>query len=201
MRIVTLFVLSLMYIGSVSAQTPQGPAKYKKTVIKPQDQSSKDPALKKVIDELKKAVKNKDAAALKKLCSKDFTWSFGDDPGIDGFLKNYGLDKNPKSSEFWGIMDGILKNGGTYSAEDKTYSIPYWNANMNLPEGADEETDFMMFYIVSGSDVNVRKKPSSKGDVVAKLSYEMVYVVEWTDVQETVGGKNDFWVKVRLSDG
>ncbi|OHD55579.1 MAG: hypothetical protein A2Y33_00935 [Spirochaetes bacterium GWF1_51_8] len=191
-----------LIISFISAQELIPPSKYEQTVINPKDESSKVPALKKTVDQMKSAVKKKDVSSLKKLCSANLKWSFGDDSGIDGFLDTYKLLDNPESAGFWKTMDLLLSGGGKLDSGKKTYTVPYWAAVPMIPKDLGQSDDnYSMFYIAAGKDIAVYQEPSLKSTVIAKLSFESVYVQEWTDNNPDADQGAGIWKKVRLSGG
>ncbi|OHD61004.1 MAG: hypothetical protein A2014_00865 [Spirochaetes bacterium GWF1_49_6] len=188
--------LILVFFVAAGVWAGAAPKKFKKVVMKPADQSSKDASLKKYMDNLKKIVKSKDLKGLKAASSPEFAYCFDSDGGFNLMVENWNLKSDPKNVKFWKLMEFLVNNGGTY--QDGGYSVPYWYGSLQYPDDSEGET---VYYILAGQNVNIRKEPSSKSAVVAKLSYETVLYLESSDVTENIGGEEYPWIKVRLSDG
>jgi len=200
--IFTIFLITITLYAE-NKSTEQGNAgNFKKYILMPVDDSSKDKDFQKFITDFKKAIKDKNISYLKENTSKNIIWSFADESGsIKGFLKNYGLDvKLYKKSPFWNNMEKILNLGGTFYNDEKTsMAFPYMFV---LFPGNDY--DSYTFAAVTGKNVNIRKTPDRNSAVIDTLSYEIVKVLNFPGYdakEEIIGSKSGVWVNIRTASG
>ncbi|HNY13058.1 MAG TPA: SH3 domain-containing protein [Candidatus Wallbacteria bacterium] len=185
--------------GFPAAADIKKPEKYKRVKIIPHaDNYSKIGDLKTAVDGIKQAVKEKNAVMLLKYVDENIKIGFGAESGKAEFKKMWELDKNPQNSKLWKELETIFALGGGIEKDNASYTAPYtYTAEM------DGLTDYQ-YQIVTGRDVNVREKPSSKSAVVKTIDREVVYVCDSSDekeVFEEIGGESHPWKKVVLSGG
>lgn len=141
--------------------------------IKIVDESYKDASLAAFVKDLKKVINEKDQEKLLSMMSDDIFFSFGHDPGKEGFIQYWSLNKNAQDSLIWAEMDKIIKLGGDFRPEDQTiYVIPY--LFVHFPESYDPFTHGA----VIGEKVNMREQPNTKSKVISQLSYEVVKMTD-----------------------
>lgn len=193
---ITLFVSAAAIIPApVYTDEVKG---FKKFQLMPQDDSVKDKEFSLFITKFKKDVKSKNIESLKKSISTDISWSFGDNEGIKGFLKNWKLDKNPKNSLFWNEIEKVLSLGSAFYNEEKTsHAFPY--LFVTFPADYDQ----FEFAALTGKKINIRKEASSKSAVIETLDYEIVKPVASPEPRkkETVSGFRGDWVEVTTASG
>jgi len=197
-----IVILATLFI-SVSAIIPapvytEDVKGFKKFQLMPQDDSSKDKEFYLFISEFKKDVKSKNIDSLKKSISPDISWSFGDNEGIKGFLKNWKLDKKPKDSLFWDEIEKVLSLGSAFYNEEKTsHAFPY--LFVTFPADYDQ----FEFAALTGKKINIRKEASSKSAVIEILDYEIVKPVASPEPRkkETVSGLRGEWIEVTTASG
>ncbi|NPV02097.1 MAG: SH3 domain-containing protein [Brevinematales bacterium] len=153
------------------------------------------------VNTLKKIVKNKDLYGLSLFCSTNIRFSFGNPRGWEGFVKDWHLDDHPEKSKLWQTLEFALNNGGTYDTEKQIYTAPYWFDSMEMPDELNDERDYTSYQLIAGKNVNIRHSPSPDSEVIAQLSYEVVYIIEETKIEEKVSGENYPWVKIKMADG
>jgi hypothetical protein len=199
--IIILLLVPALYAEKKSAENHNAET-FKKYILMPADDSSKDQDFLKYINGFKKAVRDKNIKLLKDNISADILWSFADESGgIDGFLRQYKLDaKSYKESHFWGEMDKILSLGGLYYNEEKTsFAFPY--LFVNFPG---HDYDSYTFAAVTGKNVNVRNSPDKNSAVIETLSYEIVKVIHFPGYdakKEMIDSKSGVWVSIRTASG
>lgn len=149
------------------------PVEEKNDQIKMTDESYKDASLAAFVKDLKKVISKKDQEKLLSMVSDDIFFSFGHDPGKNGFTEYWKLNTNAQDSLIWAEMDKIIKLGGDFRPEDQTiYVIPY--LFIHFPESYDPFTHGA----VIGEKVNMREQPNTKSKVISQLSYEVVKITE-----------------------
>jgi hypothetical protein len=209
-----IFTFIFTFISYSSSFDGEAVKKYKKTSIPPIDESWKDPTLNKYLEKLKKAVEKKDVNALVELISPNIDCDHEYKPGVQNFLKVWKLDKDPEHSSFWGYMSMLLNSSGAFYSETK-FILPYWYNGVEEPyiietykdkvleelEKFGEPFNEFEFYIVAGKNVNVRAEPSSKSKIITQISYEVIYLVDYSGVYETINDEKYQWLKVRLWNG
>jgi len=197
----TIILLSASLYTTADSAAAYAEENFKKFILLPVDESSKDKEFQKFINEFKKAVKEKNIKFIKENTSKNVSWSFGDeDGGINGFLKGYGLDNNShKKSYFWDDMEKVLSLGGVYYKDEQpSFSFPYMFSK--FPDDYDSYT----FAAVTGKKVNVRKSADRNSPVIETLSYEIVKIINAPDYdtkEEIIETKRGVWVNIQTSSG
>jgi hypothetical protein len=205
MKKIILIALTYLLASSLYAETKSDKTEtsenFKRFILAPADDSSKDREFSKFITKFRKAVKDRNLKFLKDNTSKKIVWSFGDEfEEINGFLKNYGLDtKAYKDSAFWNEMDKILSLGGVYYNEEKTsFAFPYMFVNFPA------DYDSYSFAAVTGKKVNVRKDADKKSPVIETLSYEVIKILNTPDYDaedEIIDSKRGVWVNIQTASG
>jgi hypothetical protein len=142
--------------------------------VMPVDEAKQEPSFLAFRTKLIAAVERKDAAYVLSIIDPKIEFSYGGDVGMAQFKKEWKqLNKN---SEFWKEFAIVIKNGGRFFGEGRNrlleFSAPY--TFNGFPADLMEIPNFAIF----GSDVNLRKEPSIGSEVVAKLSYNIVELVE-----------------------
>lgn len=195
-----IFILTVSASITGSAET----VLFKKFQLLPKDDSSGDKEFSLFIAAFRKAVKDKNINLLRNSIAADLVWSFGDEAGIKGFMKNWKLDKNPGISGFWDEMDKVISlEPALYNEENGenekkiSYAFPY--LFVTFPA----EYDSYEYSAVTGKNVNVRKSPASKSPVIEVLNYEIVKNagVDEKLKKEKIEGINGTWIKVITSTG
>jgi hypothetical protein len=186
-----LIALSLLFI-SYSQVNPCD--KFKEYSFPPKDESSKDASFLKFKEKLVKAIKSKDAEFIKGIVDKNIIFSFGAESGKKAFIENWKLNSTPDKSEFWDVMDQIVRLGFAYN-ENKQFVAPYIFENF--------PTDLTESYsLINGTNVNIRNIPSKSGKVITKLSYNIVFVDNSLEENSVEDKSNDCrWQKICTSNG
>lgn len=142
--------------------------------ILPIDESESDHTLVAFINNLKKAVSNKDTSGLFQSLDTAIIVSHGGGVyGVKEFSKNWQLDK-PDKSELWTILDRILSVGGTWeNDEDKYFCIPYTQSNKAFSK---YKYDFDWYFtaVCISPNVTVYREPKTTSAKLATLSYDIV---------------------------
>jgi hypothetical protein len=142
--------------------------------VMPVDEAKQDPSFFAFRTKLIAAVDRKDAAYVLSIIDPKIEFSYGGEVGITQFKKEWKqLNKN---SEFWNEFAVVIKNGGHFIGEGRNrlseFAAPY--TFNGFPSDLDGVGNLAIF----GSDVNLRKQPNMGSEVVAKLSYNIVELVE-----------------------
>ena len=162
--------------------------------IKPVDDAKLDPAFLTFRTRLIAAIDRKDAKYMLSIVDPNIKNGFGGEDGVVKFRKGWKLE-SPKS-EFWAEFSKVIKNGGSFIGEGRNkmnhFAAPYIFSNW--PEDVDSYEHSVIF----GSDVNLRKSPSTDTEIVSRLSHNIIQVVN--DIP-TSDGKTSEWVKIRTLGG
>ena len=165
-------------------------------MIYPVDDAKNDPSFVKFRNRLIKAVKEKDLKILLDSVDEDIKKNLQQDrrykdiPTSKGiFIKIWDLDSNPNESDIWFVLSEILRLGGIFVKESekyrgsirKVFKAPYpiralWLDSSKHSEGIYSKIEEHYIGIITGKNVNLRSKPSLKGKVIGKLSYNIVRV-------------------------
>jgi hypothetical protein len=164
--------------------------------LRPVDEASQDPSFLQFRTKLLAAVDRKDAAYVYSIVDPKIRNGFGDRDTIAWFKRDWKLEN--KNSKFWKTFAAVIKNGGSFWGEGANkmnmFAAPY--SYSNWPE----DLDSFEYFVVFGSDVNLRKDPDPAGEVVAKLSHNIVKVEEETLPKS---GRSEYpgWKKVKTLGG
>jgi Bacterial SH3 domain len=159
--------------------------------VRPVDEASQDGSFLAFRNKLIAAAERRDIKHVIGILDPKVELSYGGHVGVKGFRQ---LWKN--ESEFWEEFLPVIKNGGRFSndAGSKIFSAPY--VFTDFPEDLDNFEYFMIF----GSDVNLRAAPRTDAEVVTKLSYNIIKLEE--EPRPTgEGEKRPDWFKVRTLGG
>lgn len=186
-RILFLMIAVATVAMSISAQ---------ERYLKPVDEASQDPSFLAFRAKLIAAVDRKDAAYIYSIVDPKIRNGFGDRDTIAWFKRDWKLEN--KNSKFWKTFAAVIKNGGAFWGEGvikmNTFAAPFTYSNWP------EDLDSFEYFVIFGTDVNLRDEPSSTGKVVAKLSHNIVKVE-----QETLpkSGRSEYpgWRKVKTLGG
>jgi hypothetical protein len=186
-RLFVLLVAAAIFASSSLAQ---------ERYLRPVDEASQDASFLAFRTKLIAAVDRKDAAYIYSIVDPKIRNGFGDRDTIAWFKRDWKLEN--KNSKFWKTFAAVIKNGGAFWGEGtekmNSFAAPY--AYSNWPE----DLDSFEYFVIFGSDVNLREEPSMTGRVVAKLAYNIVKVE-----QETLpkSGRSEYpgWKKVRTLGG
>jgi hypothetical protein len=196
MKKITISILILTMFFSLIPADSAEVKEFKKFQLIPIDDSAEDKEFSIYIEKFKKAVKTKNLTALKKLIAPDVAFTFESQDGINGLIKLWNLDRNPRNSNFWYEMDKVLSMGSSFYDDTKTMHVyPY--LFVIFPA----DYDSYEYSAVTGKKVNVRQCPSSKSPIVETLDYEIVRTTGSAEkaVSEKINGINGKWVKVETS--
>ena len=162
--------------------------------VKPVDEAKLDPSFLAFRTKLIAAVDRKDAKYVLSIVDPNIQNGFGGEDGIVKFRKGWKLE-SPKS-EFWDEFSKVIKNGGSFIGEGRNkmnhFAAPYVFSSWL------EDLDAFDYSVVFGSDVNLRKTPGTDGEIVGRLSYNVVQV--WDD-ERTAAGNAPGWLKVTTLGG
>ncbi len=189
------FIILAVTTAIVASAETKG---FKKFQLFPTDDSVSDKEFSVYIEKFKKAVKTKNLAAVKKLTAPDVAFTFESQDGINGLIKTWKLDRNPKKSDFWYAMDKVLSLGSAYYNDEKTmYAYPY--LFVTFPA----DYDSFEYVALTGKKVNIRKAPDAKSAVIETLDYEILKStgVEENPKKDKVSGIDGKWIKVITSQG
>lgn len=161
--------------------------------VKPVDQASEDPIFAEFRNKLIAAAERKDLQYVKSIMDPNIKLSFGGHDGVKSFDSLW-TDKN----EFWKEFLAVIKNGGRWFREKgqpTLFTAPY------SFDGFPNDLDSFEHFVIFGSDVNLRRSAGMDGEVIGRLSYNIVKLdpeswnrpekSEWLKVT-TLGGQTGF---------
>lgn len=202
MKKTLLLLIALVWVGigvlGVSGQTE---ASEKKECYVPfVDQGSQDPSFVAFRTRLSSIVKRKDKAALLAILDPNITVSFGGDGGRNDFKRFWELDS--KSTRLWEELDAVLRNGGYLrkNGSMSTFSAPFsfegFGGNCHV------ELDAFEHKVIFGSNVALRREGSPQGELITRLSYNVVDVVGEKSVTRETGDHVEVeWFYVKTFGG
>jgi Bacterial SH3 domain len=162
--------------------------------VKPVDDAKLDPSFLAFRTKLIAAVDRKDSKYVLSIVDPNIQNGFGGEDGIVKFRRGWKLES--PNSEFWTEFSKVIKNGGSFTGEGRNkmshFGAPYvfssWPEDIDIYEHA----------VIFGSDVNLRRSPEPNGEIVGRLSYNIVKVA---DSETTADGKPSEWLKVTTLGG
>jgi hypothetical protein len=175
----------------VTALTSFGQERY----LKPVDEGTMDPSFVAFRSKVIAAAERRDAKFIYSIIDPKIAVSFGGDDGIRNFKKWFKLEK--RSDPFWTEFLTVLKNGGLWARGDngKRTNLFYAPYTFN---GFPEDLDAFEHGVVFGNNVALRKTASPDGELVGRLSYNIVKA----DFENSIKKGDDLtWVKVTTLGG
>lgn len=142
----------------------------------PVDESSQNAGFEKFREELLAAVRSKDVDFLKRHIDEKIRYTFGENSGIDGFIKEWNLDKDPEHSALWAELEEVISLGGTFDSRN-AFVAPY--VFSNFPE----TVDGFVYLAVIDKNVKLYSKPDLKSDVIGIINYNLVRDIEFKKAQ------------------
>lgn len=183
MKRIVFVVLAL--VASIAAQ---------ERFVKPVDEAKLDPGFLAFRTKLIAAAERKDAKYVLSIVDPNIKNGFGGEDGIVKFKRGWKIDR--KDSEFWAEFLPVIKNGGSFIGEGRNklnfFGAPYiYSAWLG-------DLDAFEYSAIFGSDVNLRKSPGTDGEIVGKLSYNIVKI---ENEAAAVEGKMPEWLKIKTLGG
>ena len=164
--------------------------------LRPLDEANIDPGFVAFRDKVIAAAERKDAKFIYSIVDPAILNGFGDRNGITWFKRDWKLER--ANSQFWAKFLAVVRNGGSFQGDgDKKrdmFVAPYVYANWP------EDLDSFEYCAIFGSDVNLRKTPGTDGEVIGKLSHNLVKIEPETLPKS---GRSEYpgWKNVRTLGG
>jgi hypothetical protein len=136
--------------------------------VRPHDEGSKDASFAAFRTKLIAAAERKDVTYLLSIVDPKIKNGFGGQDGVANFKRQWKITS--KNSKFWKEMLAVIKNGGKFENGGKTFMAPYTFTNWP------DDVDGFEYNAIFGNNVNLRKTPDLKSEVVAQLSYNVVQI-------------------------
>ncbi|MCW7470240.1 SH3 domain-containing protein [Leptospira kanakyensis] len=187
--------IGFLFIFLVSFQSPLLPCEpFDPVSLKPTDASREDKDFFSFKQKLEKAIQEKNIKFIESVIDPQISFDFSEDGmGKSNFLKHWKLKQNPKNPEFWNELSQTVNLGFTF--KDQIWSAPF------LFNQTPESIDQYSYSLITGSVVNVRDKPSTKGKILTQLSWEFVKN-EYDETNPKPSSKEPCnFKKVCISDG
>ncbi len=164
----------------------------------PVDQAYKDPSFLRFRTRLLDAIARRDVEFVVSQASLDIHLSFGGHSGRDDFRKFLTLSEKDMAEEYkhqatkqredyWDALETVLRLGGRFASKNEFHAPYTWT----VPLKPDDDVFATRFVV--GTSVALRQRPSLYGRVLARLSHDIVTVLE--------GGDGTRFTKIKLASG
>ncbi len=160
--------------------------------VKPKDEAAKDPSFAAFRKKLIAAAERKDAKYLISIVDPNIKNGFGGQDGIANFKREWKIAS--KNSRFWKEFLPVIKNGGAFDDGGRSFMAPYTFSSWP------DDIDGFEYQVIFGNNVNLRDSPDPKGEVVGKLSYNVVKV-EYETLPKSGKSEHPGWLQVRTLGG
>ncbi|WP_341904729.1 hypothetical protein [Fluviicola taffensis] len=149
-----------------------------KYCIVPIDETSEDESLQAFVSKLKGIVKRKDLAGLLNCLDTGIVVSWGGGMhGVETFLEEWKLNKQPKKSPLWVKMKHLLELGGAWEDDKKEFRFPYAQCDRFF-QNMEFDFDWYVTAVCISSKTNVYQRPLPNAEKTALLSYEVVQILD-----------------------
>ncbi|MBP6011041.1 MAG: hypothetical protein KBA31_02335 [Alphaproteobacteria bacterium] len=181
-----LCIAMIALTAAAHAAEPPAP-----TRLPPIDEAAKDPSFVQFRNELKAVIARKDAAKLFSYLASDIHLNFGGGYGGPEFHQMWKpFDKDTK---VWSVLALIVDKGGKFIAPGG-FAAPY--AFAAFPDGLDA----FSYVVVTNQAALLREKPNATARPIAKLSYDLLEVVNSAGKMQHEASPND-WDEVKTANG
>lgn len=159
---------------------------YKKVAVEPRNDVKEGSDFADFLEAYRTALEERDEAYIKAHTHPNVKISFGGASGWDGLTDYWSFDEG--SEGFYKMMKTTLSYGAvdTSGGLGNAYTAPYMFTDFP------SDYDAFTYSVVTGSDVNVRTRPSTDSEIITKVTYDVLKVLE---------PENDGWTKIQLPDG
>lgn len=164
--------------------------------LQPLDEARRDPSLIAFREKLLSVVEHHDEATLMQMIGTPIHYSFGINEGLNGFRKNWGLDKNSVESDIWPVLEFVLRLGGKFDKSGNFWAPYYY---INWPE--DPSLDAFNYGAVTDQHVPMYALPSRKSQVLRGLNYDIVRLLQPLSNDKLPPHSPHLWRHVMTADG
>ena len=149
-------------------------------------------------NELLAAIDRNDVAFLLDHVDESIKMSYGIEHGKADFISSWSLDKDPKNSRIWKPLKSLLLLGGIFDDEHlQSFTAPY-TFFADVPDPYD-------YFIITGTQVRIRNKPSLQAAVLGSLNLEVVKRAPFEKGEApqelSLEGETYPWEKIETSQG
>ena len=154
----------------------------------PTDGGLEDPGFTVFRNELLAAVARKDAQFLRSVLAPDVKIGFGFEPDNSSEFERKWKIESP-DSQIWTKLDGVLELGGRFETwnGERVFCAPY------LCGTWPQKFDPFSYVAVIAAEVQLRSSPDDSSESLAKLSYNVVRLIDWTQDRQ--------WAQVAMPNG
>ena len=176
----TTFLFALFLFSAQSAKAQQ-----QECYVSLVDQGTSDASFVAFRNRLAGIIKRRDNVALLALLDRDIKSSFGGDDGKAEFIRYWEL--NTKRTRLWDELGRVVSNGGYMRTDGpvRSFSAPY--SFEGFPGECAVELDAFTHQIIFGKDVALRREGSPQGELITRLSYNVVTVIGEKSVTRETG--------------
>lgn len=179
-------ILSLSIFIAIAVLAALGQERY----VRPRDEAVQDKTFVAFRNKLIAAAEKRDLRYVKSVMDPKIKLSFGGHEGVKDFEALW-----PDKVRFWKEFLAVIKNGGVWFREGGRskglFTAPY------SFDGFPSDLDAFEHFVIFGSDVNLRKSPVTGGEIVGRLSYNIVKIVDAAVDRK----ERPAWHKVRTLGG
>ena len=191
--------LKEVYAKRMSSRTDAFPSTQvrEKGKLYPVDEAPKDTSFFLFREDLIDAVQNKDIFFITKALDPNIKASFGDPEGMPTFVRIWGLEtpEKTKDSQLWEVLDKVLKGGGSFRDNKRTFIAPYLYATFP------GEYDGFEYGAITGRGVRMREGPGLNTRTLKTLSYDIIKINGYSPEVDTIGGEAHTWYTIETLDG
>lgn len=179
----------LFFLSLISAQLPTDLPAYADKLY-PVDEGAKDPSFNNFREQLRSAIKKRDAKFILNRLHPNISVSYGIcGNGVKCFKESWQPEK--PNSKLWNTLREVIELGGSFENQGKKiFCAPYVSSKFPRQVEGEEIQGVPEYSVILGKDVNVRSRPSLNSPVVANLSYDIVKIGFNANIND------DNWVKI-----
>lgn len=163
----------------------------------PVDEAPLDTAFFVFREDLLDIVAKKDAHRLLAYIDPHIKCGFGAENGLPDFVRQWNLDAPEKvaGSPLWQHLEDVLQHGGVFGPGRQNFQAPYYAATFPDTEDALESA------AINAREVRMREGPGLTGKVIQNISFEIVTVLERSELEDTIEGRTYPWFKIKTRSG
>jgi hypothetical protein len=189
-----LLVAALAGFASVANAdlAPPDPQRPSALSLNPRYDARVDASFDKFRTDLLATIAVKDTKALLDIVPEDIRISFGDTNGRAAFINEW-KPEDP-NSKIWDVMKLVVENGGTFKTPTQ-FVAPYVYAIFP------EDRDAFEFVAVVSAAATLKTEPNPEADVVTPLNYDIVKMLDASQLKSQHECTNADWLKVQTDAG
>jgi hypothetical protein len=153
-------------LAALLIAAPEGAARVNR--LPPVDRCASDSSFVTFRGQLRGAIARRDATALLSMVSSDISYSFGDEPGREGFVRAWGLER-PAQSDVWRQLGAVMALGC-----DRDGNGALWAPSMSLPDPDAPDDASYEGNVLALPGAVLRAEASDRAPVIARLEWDVL---------------------------